>query len=134
LLRGGGGEGFQDFGRKLHDPGFTPEAFELEILAGLGLEDVDEVIAIIGQNPFAGFVAFEAVGEVAVFVLDLEADFIGDGLHLAGVGAGADDEMVGERGYAGEVENDDVGGLFFTGGADGGEPCWFQFNLDLVWY
>jgi hypothetical protein len=86
---------------------------------------VDEVVAVIGKNPLGGFVAFEAVGEFAVPVFELEADFIGDGLDLAGVGAGADDEIIGEGGDTGEVEDEDVGGLLFTGGADGGEPCGF---------
>jgi hypothetical protein len=40
-----------------------------------------------------------------------QADFVADGLHLLLVGAGADDEVVGERGDAGEVEDYEVGGF-----------------------
>jgi hypothetical protein len=45
-------------------------------------------------------------------------------LHLLLVGAGADDEIVGERGDAGEVEHHQVGGFFGFCGADGNQPGW----------
>ena len=109
-------------GRQGDDFAFAPEPFQLKVLAGFRRKDVDEVVAVIGQNPLGGLVAFEAVGEIAVLVLELKADFVGNGLHLAGIGAGADDEVIGEGSDAGEVENDDVSGLFVAGGADGGEP------------
>lgn len=96
---------------------------------------MDEVIAVVGEDPLGGVVAFEAVGQIAVLALELEADFVGDGLGLARVGAGADYEMVGEGSDAGKVEDDDVDGLFFTCGADGGEPGWFRdAGRGLVWY
>jgi hypothetical protein len=53
-----------------------------------------------------------------------EADLVADGLHLLLVGAGADDEVVGKRGDAGEVEYDQVGGFFRFRGADGNQPGW----------
>jgi hypothetical protein len=43
-------------------------------------------------------------------------------LHLLLVRSRADDEVVGEGGYAGKVEDYDVGGLFRFGGADGNQP------------
>jgi len=45
-------------------------------------------------------------------------------LHLFLVGAGADDEVVGERGDAGEVEYDQVGCFFRFCCADGNQPGW----------
>jgi hypothetical protein len=57
-------------------------------------------------------------------MLQAEADLVADGLHLLLVGAGADDEIVGERGDAGEVEYDQVGGFFRFCGADGNQPGW----------
>jgi hypothetical protein len=52
----------------------------------------------------------------------LQADVVGDGLDLPGIGAGTDDEIIGERGDGGEVQDADVGGFLGFGGADGGEP------------
>jgi hypothetical protein len=57
-------------------------------------------------------------------MLQAQADFVADGLHLFLVGAGADDEVVGERGDAGEVEHDQVGGFFRFRSADGNQPGW----------
>jgi hypothetical protein len=102
--------------------GAAPEAFEAVIFAGFGREDVDEEVAIVGEDPLGLFVAFDADGQFAGVLLELEADFIGDGLDLAGIGAGADDEEIGERCDAGEIEDQDFGGLFRFGRADGGEP------------
>jgi hypothetical protein len=47
-------------------------------------------------------------------------DLVGDGLDLPRIGARADDEVVGEGGDAGQVENPDVGGFLRFGGADRG--------------
>jgi hypothetical protein len=57
-------------------------------------------------------------------MLQAQADFVADGLHLFLVGAGADDEVVGEGGDAGEVEYDQVGSFFRFGSADGSQPGW----------
>jgi hypothetical protein len=51
-----------------------------------------------------------------------QPDLVADGLHLPLVGAGADDEIVGEGGDTGEVEDYQVGGLFGFGCADGDQP------------
>ena len=57
-------------------------------------------------------------------MLQFQSDFVADGLHLFLVGAGADDEEVGERGDAREVEDYQLGGLLRFGGADGDQPRW----------
>ena len=85
---------------------------------------MDEEIAVVAQNPLTLVVAFDAGWQPADLPLQLEADFIADRLVLTCVGAGTDDEMVGETGDAGKVENPDVFGLFFLRGADRDEPCW----------
>jgi hypothetical protein len=55
-------------------------------------------------------------------LLELHADFVADGLNLALIPAAADDEVVGEAGDAGQVENLDVGGLLGFRGANGDQP------------
>ena len=79
-------------------------------------------IAVIGQNPFALGVAFDADGAVALQP-QLPVDLIGDGLHLPLVVAGADDEIIGKGGDAAQVQNDQVFGLFVFGRADRCEPA-----------
>jgi len=59
----------------------------------------------------------------------LHADLVGDGLHLALVVAVADDEVVGEGGDGGEVENFDVGGLLGFGRAYGNQPGGFGMGF-----
>jgi len=46
----------------------------------------------------------------------------GDGLDLTRIGAGAENEVVGEGGDAGKVEDLDIGGFLGFGCADGDEP------------
>jgi hypothetical protein len=55
-------------------------------------------------------------------LFELHTDFIADGLNLPRVASIADDEVVGEAGDAGQVENLDVGGLLRFRGANGDQP------------
>jgi hypothetical protein len=89
---------------------------------------VDEEVAVIAQHPFALLVAFDARWKFAP-PFQLLADFVGNGLILARVRPGADDKIVGETGYAGEVQNPDVGGLFLLGGPNRNAPPGFG----LLW-
>ena len=91
---------------------------------------MDQQVAIIGQHPLRLVVAFHAVRHFAGLVFELQPHFIADGLDLALVGAGADHEIVGEGGDAGEIEHFDVGGFLGFGGADGNQPGW-RFDLQF---
>ena len=84
---------------------------------------MDQQVAVIGQHPLGLVVTLDADGQFAGLLLQLEADFIADGLNLARVGAGRDDEEIGKRSDAAEVQNLDVSGFLGFGGADGNEPC-----------
>jgi hypothetical protein len=88
---------------------------------------VNQEVAVIAQHPFALFVAFDACGQFAA-PLQLVAYFIGDGLILARVGAGADDKIVGETRDTGEVQNFDIGGLLFPGSPHCEEPSGFDLS------
>ena len=79
-------------------------------------------VAVVGQHPLGLVVAFQAVGQFARLLLQLNADLVADRLDLFGVGSGANHEVIGERGDARQVQNLDVGGLLGFGGAHGDQP------------
>lgn len=83
-----------------------------------------EEITVIEQNPLALVVAFDASGKVTK-LLQLEADFVRDGLVLPRTCARADDEMVGEAGNASQIQNRDVSGFFRLCRADCNLPTLF---------
>src|SRR5579859_1469233 len=56
-------------------------------------EDVQHKMNVVQQNPFRLVVAFHAVGALAGLG-ELLLHFIGDGLYLAWVGAGAEDKVI----------------------------------------
>lgn len=78
-------------------------------------------VAEIAQNPLALVIAFDARRNFAV-LLQLQADFVGDCLVLARTRARADDEIIGETGDSGEIQNSDVRGFFLPGRADCNPP------------
>ena len=83
---------------------------------------MDQQVAVVGQHPLRLVVTFDAEGQFARLLLQLKADFVADGLNLPLVGAGANDEKVGERSDAGEVQNLYVGSFLGFGGADRNQP------------
>ena len=80
---------------------------------------MDHQVAVIGQHPLGLAVTLDTEGQFAGLLLQLEADFIADGLNLPRVGPGGDDEEIGKRSDASEIENQGVGGFLGFGGADG---------------
>lgn len=83
---------------------------------------MNQQVAVIGEHPLGLVVTLDAVGQLSELMFELQPDFIANGLDLALIGAGADDEIVGEGGDTGEIENLYVGGFLGFGGADGDEP------------
>ena len=77
------------------DFGLAPEALEVVIDSGFFGEDVDQVVAVIGKHPFGVGVAFDA-DRVFAALFQLQADLLGDGLDLLGIGSAANQEEVGE--------------------------------------
>lgn len=75
---------------------------------------MDQKVAVIEQNPLTLFISFDAGREIAVF-FQPQADLVGDGLILARTRAGADDEVIGETGDSGEIQNSKIGGLLGPG-------------------
>jgi len=85
-------------------------------------------IAVIAQHPFALFVALDARRQFTA-PLQLLADFVGYGLILARIRTRADYEIIGEAGDACEIQNSDIGGLFFPSGPNCDAPPGFGLML-----
>ena len=83
---------------------------------------MNQQVAIIREDPFGLVVAFDAEREFAALLLQFQAQFVGNGLNLALIRAGADHEVIRERGDSREIQHPDIGGLFRFGRAYRGEP------------
>lgn len=78
-------------------------------------------ISIVDQNPIGVVIAFHVHGLFAL-ARKFFADAIADGLNLARIGAGGNDEVVGERGDFSKVQNADFDGLLGFGSVHGSKP------------
>jgi hypothetical protein len=101
--------------------GVPPKAFEIIQSPGAIQEDVDQVIAVIHQDPLGVPVAFNTHGRVPKF-FQIELNSVADRLVLASTGAGADDKEIGKTGYVAKIEDADVLGLLFFRGVHGTQP------------
>ncbi len=82
---------------------------------------MNQVIAVIGQNPLGVLKTLHADGMFAA-LLELDSNFFADGLDLLRIAPAADYKEVGERGNTAQIENPNVTGFFRFCGADGREP------------
>ena len=98
-----------------------PQPLQIVISAGLRRKNVNQIVAVVGQDPFGGVEALD-VHRILAPLAQLQPHFFTDGLDLAGVAAGADHKKVGKRGHLAQVEHADISGLFGLGRVDGGEP------------
>jgi hypothetical protein len=89
---------------------------------------VDDHVRQVEQDPLAAIVALDVVRLLAGSVQALD-DRVGDGLGLAALGAGADDEAVGEGGDFPQVEGDGVLRLLVGGGLEDEGDLLFQLNV-----
>src|SRR5262245_10601008 len=101
--------------------GVRPELFQCVVLPRLGVEHVDQHVAIVLHDPLAGAVALNPhppVADAPEGVVDL----LRQGVALAAAGTGADDEVVVQGMKAAHVKNDDVAGFMVAGrpGTQGG--------------
>ena len=94
--------------RKRKRFGGAPQALQIVILPRLGGEDVHQEIAVIRQNPLRLRVPFEA-DRMLVQFLQPGPDLVGYRLYLLRVRASADNEIVGERGNSGKIQDFNVG-------------------------
>src|SRR3954453_473223 len=92
------------FGRYLHPFGVPPKPLEILIAACAVQEHVDDQITVVLQNPFRIVIAFKAYRDVTP-IFQLMVNLITDSLILAGVGAGADEEIIGKAGDLSQIED-----------------------------
>src|SRR5262245_38642647 len=73
--------------------GVGPEVLQAVVFAGVGVEDVDDDVAVVLHHPLGGRVAFDAEAGVALLV-HLGVDLLRQGVDLAAAGTGREDEEV----------------------------------------
>ena len=83
---------------------------------------MNQQVAVVHQNPFRLGIAFNTGRQFPRLLLQLDPDFVADGLNLALVGPRADHEEVRKRGDSREVQHLDFAGFLGFGGAYGNEP------------
>ncbi len=88
----------------------APKAFQVVVETGLFREDMDDEIAVINQYPLACLVAFGAHRKFTE-LFQLPTHFIRDGLALAQVCRGTDDEVIREGCDFPKVQDLDADGL-----------------------
>lgn len=81
-----------------------PKPLQIIITTSFIEENVANQVAIVLKDPFAVIVPFQADREFAP-TLHLEIDFIADGLILARVGTGTDEEVIGKAGNLSQIED-----------------------------
>lgn len=89
---------------------------------------MDDHIAEVNQDPAAGGVALEARRLEAVLFVRGLGHTVRQGVELAFAAARADDEVIGERALALQVEQDDVLGFFVFEGFDEGTSKFYRLQ------
>ena len=118
--------------------GIGPETLEFVVVAGLGIEDVNDHVPVVEQHPLGVIFAFASKRPLIDRLLEGVLHVLNQALDVATRSTGSDEEEVGQNnqfGYIeqGEVEallvGDDLGSLFgggygFCVGADRpASPC-----------
>ena len=98
-----------------------PQPLEFIERPRFGREDVNQVVPIIGQNPFCICEAFHA-DRILAAPFELLANLFHDGLDLFGIVSAANHEEIGESGNLAQIQNSNVDGFLGFGGSNGGEP------------
>ena len=92
----------------LHLRGVGPQTFQPVVLTGSGLEEVDDDVAVIEEDPFGLRFAFVAQRfQVEVFA-ETFFDAFGEGLDMRSGGPGCDNEHIGQNKEVFDIKQDDV--------------------------
>jgi hypothetical protein len=75
----------------------APQSIQIVVSTRFFREHVNQVVAVIGQDPFGVCETFHAHRTLAAFI-ELTADLLSDGLNLFGIATGANDKKIGEGG------------------------------------
>jgi hypothetical protein len=98
-----------------------PKPLEIIKCPGTIQKDVYQVVAVVHQDPLAVVVTLYA-DRTLTLALQLQVNLVADGLILSWVGAGAENEVIGETGYFPEVEYLDVLSFLRFSRSHGCEP------------
>jgi hypothetical protein len=115
-----GGDQAADLVAAGHHGGVAPEAFEVVVGPLFLEEDVDDEVDEVQEDPARVAFSLAAQGS-GTFGAAGALDLFGDGADLAVAVARADDEVVGDDQGLGDVEDEDVAGLFGGCRRRGGE-------------
>jgi hypothetical protein len=109
---------------------FAPHLFQVVEAAHLGLEEMDDDVAGIDQHPIALAQALGAATAIAILFERLQ-HALGQRHHLALRAPAGDDEMIGDAGFALEVDDGEVFCLaIFEGLLDEREKRGFGRRVD----
>jgi len=73
----------------------SPEPLEIVVGTGFLEKDMDDEVAVVHQDPLGVLIPFHADRQIPA-VLELEVNFVRNGLVLPDIRTGADDEIIGE--------------------------------------
>ena len=104
-----------------HHFGVPPQPLEFIKRARFWREDVNQIIAIIGQDPFGVCEAFHA-DRILAALIELQSNLFHDGLELLGIASATDHEKIREGSHLAQVQNANVEGFLGLGGPNCGEP------------
>lgn len=103
----------------LHLRSIGPQTFQPVVLAGRGLEEVDDDVAVIEEDPLRlGFALIAKRFQVEVFAKAL-LNSLGEGLDMRPGGPGCDNEHIGQNKEIFDIEKHDVVALFGEDGIGG---------------
>ena len=101
--------------RQIQPRGVAPEVLEAVVRALFLVEDVDDDIRVIDDDPVAHRVAVHRRGRDAVLFFQPLLDLARDGLEVRLRGAAANHEEIREVRYAAQIERNHILGLFIRG-------------------
>jgi hypothetical protein len=99
----------------------TPQAFQFVVGARFFRKHVDQIVAVVGENPLRIVETFDA-HRVLATIGELLAYLFADRLDLAWVRTRTDHEEVGKRSNLAQVQYAYFNCFLGGGGADGGQP------------
>ncbi len=111
--------------------GIAPEPFEVVERSGFGLEDVDDHIAVIEEDPFGFGDAFLAGWAALEAFFELFGDLVGEALDLSVGAAGCDDEHSGDLEKVSDVQQREVGCFLVVQRVGGGAGQVDRFGGEL---
>ena len=93
----------------------SPQALQVVVRPGFGVEEVDDDVAEVQQHPLAILPALTPE-RLAVQRSERLLHLVGEGDHMAARGAGGDDEDVGDDQKLGDIEQGDANALLVDDG------------------